>query len=100
MAKKAFFSVLSQKASEGEVKALESFNLASHKTKLLAGVLKKVLNNRSAVLVAPAKNKNLAMASRNLAGVRYIPLNSLGVQDLLSHKEVLFDKQTLENYVK
>lgn len=97
MAKKAFLSVLSKKASEGEVKVLESFNLASHKTKLLAEVLKKVINNHSAALVASAKNKNLALASRNLANVRYIPLNNLNVHDLLQRKEVLFERSVLES---
>lgn len=100
MAKKAFLSVLSKKASEGEVKVLESFELANHKTKSLAAVLRKIIKHHSAALVAPAKNKNLAMASRNLAGVTYLPLNNLSVHDLLKNKEVLFEKSVLENYGK
>ena len=100
MAKKAFLSVLSKKASEGEVKVFESFELANHKTKSLAAVLRKVINHHSAALVAPAKNKNLAMASRNLARVTYLPLNNLSVHDLLNNKEVLFERSVLENYGK
>lgn len=98
MLKQALFSVLSKKAAESELKIMETLDLSSHKTKPLAQALKKIIDNRSAVLVSAAANKNLATASRNLAGVVSFTADNLNVYDLLKHREVLMDKKALAKY--
>ncbi len=100
MARQALLSVLTKKANEGEVKVVDSFDIANHKTKNLALTVRKILNNHSAVLVAPASYKNFYMASRNLARTKSMQMSHLNVDDLLKFREVLIDKKELENSVK
>lgn len=100
MAQKAFLSVLSKKAAEGELKIMESWDLKNHKTKPLAVALEKIIDKHSAILVSPGSNRNLALASRNLSNVQYLPSNNLNVHNLLNHKDVLMEKEALENYKK
>ncbi len=98
MAKKAFLSVLSKKAAEGELKIIESWDLKSHKTKSLAVVLEKIAGKKSVILVSPAGNRNLALASRNLPKAQYLPSGSLNAHNLLTYKDVLMEKKVLESY--
>ncbi len=99
MAKKAFLSVLSKKAEEGELKIMESWDLKNHKTKPLAVVVEKIAGKNSVILVSPAGNRNLALASRNLPKARYLASNSLNTHNLLSYKEILMEKKVLNDYV-
>lgn len=98
MARKAFLSVLSKKAAEGELKVMESWDLKNHKTKPLAVAIRKIVDEKSVILVSPGGNRNLALASRNLPKVRYLPSSSLNVYNLLSYKDVLMEKKVLEDY--
>ena len=100
MTRKAFLSVLSKKASDGELKIMETFDLVDHKTKSLAEVLKKILGNNSAILLAPAGNVNLKLASRNLPRIKNFSSNNVNTHDLLSYKDILMDKKVLEDYKK
>lgn len=100
MARKALLSVLTKKAAEGELKIMESLALNNHKTKPLAETLKKIINNNSVLLLLPAGNRNLYLASRNLPKTKGLPSSHLNIYDLLSYKDVVMEKQTLESYVK
>lgn len=100
MARQAFLSVLTKKAGDGEVKVVDSFEVASHKTKNLALTVKKIINNNSAILVAPGSYKNFYLASRNLAKTKSMPISNLNVYDLLNFKDVLIEKKELESYGK
>ncbi|TSD02013.1 MAG: large subunit ribosomal protein L4, partial [Parcubacteria group bacterium Athens0714_26] len=66
MLRAALISVLSKKVLDGEIKIFDTLELASNKTKPLAVLLQKIINNKSAVLLFPENNKNIRLASRNL----------------------------------
>lgn len=86
----ALRSALSAKLRDGELKVVQAFNLSDHKTKGFQQVLGKLKVNRSVLLVeASEDNRNLALASRNLEGVKLVPSRSVTVYDLLAHKQVL-----------
>jgi large subunit ribosomal protein L4 len=85
----ALRSALSAKLRDGELKVVQAFNLADHKTKAFRQVLEKLEVKRSVLLVEAAENRNLTLASRNLERVKFVPTRELNVYDLLSHKQVL-----------
>lgn len=85
----ALRSALSAKLRDGELKIVQAFNLADHKTKAFRQVLEKLEVNRSVLLVEAAENRNLTLASRNLERVKFVPTRELNVYDLLSHKQVV-----------
>jgi len=85
----ALRSALSAKLRDGELKIVQAFNLADHKTKGFSQVLEKLEVKRSVLLVEAAENRNLTLASRNLERVTTVPTRELNVYDLLSHKQVL-----------
>lgn len=88
----ALRSALSAKLRDGELKIVEAFSLADHKTKNFRQVLSKLDINRSVLLVEAADNRNLTLASRNLERVKLVPTRDLNVYDLLAHKQVLLSE--------
>lgn len=100
MLRAALISVLSKKASDGEIKIFDTLELSSNKTKPLAALLNKIINNKSAVLLFPENNKNIRLASRNLENISSLPASQANAYDVLNSKEVIMDKKTLENYGK
>jgi large subunit ribosomal protein L4 len=85
----ALRSALSAKLRDGELRVVRAFDLADHKTKNIAGVLRKLETKKTVLLVETAENLNLTRASRNLQGVKLVPTKDVTVYDLLRHKEVL-----------
>jgi large subunit ribosomal protein L4 len=88
----ALRSALSAKLRDGELRVVQGFELADHKTKGFRQVLDKLEVNRSVLLVEAAENRNLALASRNLERVKLVPTRELNVYDLLAHGQVLLSE--------
>ena len=88
----ALRSALSAKLRDGELKVVQAFSLADHKTKGFSQTLAKLEVNRSVLLVEAAENRNLTLASRNLERVKLVPTKDLNVYDLLAHKQVLLSE--------
>jgi large subunit ribosomal protein L4 len=95
----ALRSALSGKLRDGELKVIQSLELADHKTKTMASILKALDANRKVLLVdvmaaaadgQPAElNRNLVLSSRNIEGVKLVPTREVSVYDLLNHQHVL-----------
>jgi large subunit ribosomal protein L4 len=85
----ALRSALSAKLRDGELKVVQAFTLSDHKTKGMRAVLGKLEATRSVLLVEVGENRNLALASRNLPGIKLVPSRDVNVYDLLAHKQVL-----------
>jgi large subunit ribosomal protein L4 len=88
----ALRSALSAKLRDGELRVIQAFSLADHKTKAFRQVLDKLEVNRSVLLIEAAENRNLALASRNLERVKLVPTKELNVYDLLAHRQVLLSE--------
>lgn len=88
----ALRSALSAKLRDGELRVIQAFQLADHKTKGFRQVLEKLEINRSVLLVEAAENRNLDLASRNLERVKLVPTRELNVYDLLAHQQVLLSE--------
>jgi large subunit ribosomal protein L4 len=103
MALGALRSALSAKLRDGELKIVRTFDTGDHKTKSLASGLKtfeaasKVLLVEVIPYLQPGDEltgaeRNLALASRNLQGVKLVPSREVTVYDLLAHKQVLLSE--------
>jgi large subunit ribosomal protein L4 len=88
----ALRSALSAKLRDGELKVVQAFSLADHKTKAFRSVLDKLEADRKVLLVDNGENRNLALGARNLPGVKLVASKDVNVYDLLAHNQVLLSE--------
>jgi large subunit ribosomal protein L4 len=92
MVQGALRSALSAKLRDGELKIVQSFALADHKTKTIQAALQKLESGRSVLLVENEANRNLELGSRNLAGVTLLPSREVTAYHVLGHQRVLLSE--------
>jgi large subunit ribosomal protein L4 len=85
----ALRSALSAKLRDGELKIVNEFSIADHKTRTVAGALATLEAAKTVLLVEAAGNRNLELGSRNLQGVKLVATKDVNVYDLLGHERVL-----------
>jgi large subunit ribosomal protein L4 len=85
----ALRSALSAKLRDGELKVIEGFTLADHKTKNFKATLGTLECSRKVLVVDNGDNKNLALGTRNLPGVKLVPSRDVNVYDVLGYDRVL-----------
>jgi large subunit ribosomal protein L4 len=88
----ALRSALSAKLRDGELKVVNGFTLADHKTKNLSATFGKLELAKTVLLVDNEDNKNLRLGSRNLPGVTLVPSRDVTVYDLLKHVHVVLSE--------
>jgi len=88
----ALRSALSAKLRDGELMVVREFALEDHKTKALRGILNGLGAPKTVLLVDLGENNNLALSSRNLAGVKLVSTRDVEVYDLLGHAGVLMSE--------
>lgn len=89
----ALRSALSAKLAEQKLTVVETWQLETHKSKAFRQTLDRLNNeSRSMLLVEPASNRNLELASRNLEGVKLVAPHTLQPYDLLKHEHILLSK--------
>ncbi|MEK7512806.1 MAG: 50S ribosomal protein L4 [Patescibacteria group bacterium] len=88
----ALFSILSRKFTDGEVKIVDRVTLPDHKTKVVAGIVKRLFPERGGLLCIPTRgNTNLFRAARNLSKTTVVGGSAFGVSALLSVRWVLLE---------
>jgi large subunit ribosomal protein L4 len=92
MVQGALRSALSAKLRDGELKIVQSFALADHKTKTIEAALQQLEGGRSVLLVDNQTNRNLELGSRNLQGVTLLPSREVTAYHLLGHQKVLLSE--------
>jgi large subunit ribosomal protein L4 len=88
----ALRSALSAKLRDGELRIVQEFTLADHKSKAMRAVLDTMGAPNTVLLIDNGENRNLALSSRNLAGVKLVASKDLEVYDLLGHAGVLLSQ--------
>ena len=88
----ALRSALSAKLRDGELAVVQAFEFSDHKTKTMKGALGKLGIAKTALLVEAGENRNLALGSRNLPGVKLVATRDVSVYDLLGHERVLLSE--------
>jgi large subunit ribosomal protein L4 len=88
----ALRSALSAKLRDGELKIVQAFDFADHKTKSAMGALAKLESGRKTLLVDNSEGRNLLLGVRNLKNVTLLPTKSVSVYHLLGHNKVLLSE--------
>jgi large subunit ribosomal protein L4 len=97
MRNRALFQILSVKAKDGKVLALDKFELDTPKTKTFATMLSKMPVDRRVLVVGNREEKTLKMSSRNVGNAKVILSGYLNPQDLLTYEHVLFTSAALKD---
>jgi len=101
MKRVALFTVLSKKLKDGEVKVVDTLTTEAPKTKMLAEALRNMLamkkgTKRYDVLLVPAgTNAIVFRASSNLQKAKAIDATSLNIYDIVNHKNLLLEKDSV-----
>jgi large subunit ribosomal protein L4 len=88
----ALRSALSAKLRDGELRVVNAFSLADHKTANMIKILAKLELKKTVLLVENGENVNLQRASQNLKGIKLVPSKDVTVYDLLKHQDVILSE--------
>ena len=94
----ALRSALSAKVRDGELKVVQAFNLADHKTKGAMNALASLEAGRTVLVVDNGENRNLLLGVRNLKGVTLMPTKDVNAYHLLGHQSVLLSEAAARKF--
>jgi large subunit ribosomal protein L4 len=92
----ALRKAMSERLRAGDVVLVDDLKLGSAKTKEFIGVLSALELKGTALIVAQAVDKNLTLASRNVADVALTTGDLLNTYDVLRPDKLVFTKQAFE----
>jgi large subunit ribosomal protein L4 len=92
----ALRKAMSERLRAGDVLVVDDLKLGSSKTKEFIGVLSALELKGTALIVAQAVDKNLTLASRNVANVGLTTGELLNTYDVLRPDKLVFTKQAFE----
>ncbi len=92
----ALFSVLTQKATDSDIFALDGFTTKVPKTKEFVTMLEKLPIKRSVLVVLSEKDSVLEKSASNIPNVKTILVNYLNPHDLLKYEKVMFLESALK----
>lgn len=81
--------ILSEKARDKELVIVDELKFDGPRTKEMAGILKALGVDSSALIVTSESEENITKSARNLPVVKTMPADLLNVVDLLSKKKLL-----------
>jgi large subunit ribosomal protein L4 len=96
MRRLALRSALSQKASDGQVRVIESFVFDEPKTKQAAELMDAIGFDSTTLVVLPAPNYVVTRSFENLDGAKIVLARNLNIRDLFSHTYLLLSKDCIE----
>ncbi|MGA3100188.1 MAG: 50S ribosomal protein L4 [Bryobacteraceae bacterium] len=94
----ALRSALSAKVRDGELKVVQAFGFADHKTKQAMNALATLEAGRTVLVVDNSGDRNLALGVRNLKGVTLMPTRDVNPYHLLGHKSVLLSEAAARKF--
>jgi large subunit ribosomal protein L4 len=92
----ALRKALSERLKAGDVVVIDDLKLSSAKTKEFIGVISKLELKGTTLVVSSGIDKNLTLASRNVADVTLATSDSLNTYDVLRPDKLLFTKSAFE----
>ncbi len=94
----ALRSALSAKVRDGELKIVQAFNFADHKTKNAMSALANLQAGRTVLVVDNGENRNLSLGLRNLKGVTLLTSKDVNAYHLLGHASVLLSEAVAKKF--
>jgi len=96
MKRRALLSALNERLSDGEVTIINDFSIDKPKTKEMLAVLKNLgLQDKSVIIVLPAKDDKVMLSARNIPGVIVRTVADLNTYDILAHSAILMKKDAV-----
>ena len=92
-------NALLAKLVDGEVKCIVDLDFDTPKTKDFKAILDAVGVDRSCLVAVDSENRNAAVAARNIEHVDTIRVDQLNVFELLNHRYLVVDKQSIEAFL-
>ena len=96
MRRLALRSALSQKATDGQVRVIESFVFDEPKTKQAQELMDAIGFDSTTLVVLPAPNYVVSRSFENLTGAKIVLARNLNIRDLFSHTYLLLSKDSIE----
>ena len=94
----ALRSALSAKVRDGELKVVQAFAFADHKTKTAMNALANVVTGRSVLVVDNGENRNLELGIRNLDGVTLLATREVNPFHVLGHQSLLLSEAAARKF--
>jgi large subunit ribosomal protein L4 len=95
MRRLAIRCLLSSKAKDGDLIAVEELHFTEPKTKEMASILSALGVVSKALVVTPHSEENVIKSTRNIPGIQIIPAGLLNVTALLNHKKLIITVEAL-----
>jgi large subunit ribosomal protein L4 len=92
--RQALKSALSSKVAAGEIRVLDSLEVAEPRTKLMAGILDK-LEIKKALIVTANPEANIYKSARNIPGVTTVVTEGLNVYDILAYDHLVITRDAV-----
>ena len=92
----ALRKALSERLKAGDVVVVDDLKIASPKTREFVGLMSALELKGTTLIVSPDVDKNLALASRNVARVAFTTSDSLNTYDVLRPDKLLFTRGAFE----
>ena len=92
-------NALLAKLVDGEVKCVVDLDFEAPKTNDFKAILDALAIDRSCLLAIDGENRNAALSARNLENVDTIRIDQLNVFELLNHRYLVVDKNSMEAFL-
>ncbi len=96
MRRAALRSALSIKAGNGDIVVLDELSMDVPKTKEMAGILARLVEGKTALVLMAERDENVDKAIRNLASAKALHANYLNIRDLLGYTKIIMPLSSLE----
>ena len=94
----ALGAALAAKVQDSRLVLLDKLELAAPKTKEMSGLLRNLGVSESALVLLPAENKNVSLASRNIPTVKVIRMENINVYDILKYRYLITTQDALTSF--
>ncbi|EKE30096.1 MAG: 50S ribosomal protein L4, partial [uncultured bacterium (gcode 4)] len=91
----ALFTLLSSKARNNQVKIIENVSMEDAKTKNMVAIMANMKVTKGLFAMLP-NDRDLFLATRNLATIKPIGVNYLNPMDLMKYNDLVFTKDSLD----
>jgi large subunit ribosomal protein L4 len=96
MRRAALRSALSVKAGNGDIVVLNDIAMDAPKTKEMVGVMERLVDSSSALLLLAETNENVEKSARNLTDVKTLRVTYLNIRDLLGYDKLVIPLAALD----
>jgi large subunit ribosomal protein L4 len=96
MRRAALRSALSAKAKSGDIVVLDQVAMDVPKTKEMATLMRRLVGERSALLLMAGRDENVEKSARNIPDVKTLRASYLNIRDLLGFEKIVVPLAALE----